>query len=69
MNLADASIIAALNQYQPTIIVNPAAYTAVDKAETDLEQAMAINAHAPKVLAEWAAQHNAFGSLLNRLCV
>jgi dTDP-4-dehydrorhamnose reductase len=60
MDLADpASIMTALNQYQPTIIVNPAAYTAVDKAETDIEQAMAINAHAPKVLAEWAAQHKA----------
>lgn len=60
MDLADpASIITALNKYQPTIIVNPAAYTAVDKAETDIEQAMAINAHAPKVLAEWAAQHKA----------
>ena len=32
MDLADpASIITALNKYQPTIIVNPAAYTAVDK--------------------------------------
>ena len=60
MDLADpASIISALDKYQPTIIVNPAAYTAVDKAETVIEQAMAINAHAPKALAEWAAQHNA----------
>ncbi len=60
MDLADpASILAALNHYQPTIIVNPAAYTAVDKAETDIAQAMAINAHAPRVMADWAAQHQA----------
>lgn len=60
MDLADPeSILAALNHYQPTIIVNPAAYTAVDKAESDVEQAMAINAHAPKIMAEWAAQHHA----------
>jgi len=60
MDLADpASIVAALDKYQPTIIVNPAAYTAVDKAETVIEQAMAINAYAPKMLAEWAAQHHA----------
>lgn len=60
MDLANPeNIIAALNKYQPTIIVNPAAYTAVDKAETDIEQAMAINAHAPKVMAQWAAQHQA----------
>lgn len=60
MDLADPeSILAALNHYQPTIIINPAAYTAVDKAETDVEQAMAINAHAPKIMAEWAAQHHA----------
>lgn len=60
MDLAQPdSILAALNHYQPAIIVNPAAYTAVDKAETDTEQAMAINAVAPKIMAEWAAQHQA----------
>src|SRR5580658_10018184 len=38
----------------PSAIVNAAAYTAVDKAETDLESAWAINATAPGVIAEEA---------------
>lgn len=60
MDLTDpASILAALNRYQPAIIVNPAAYTAVDKAETEVELAMAVNAHAPGMMAEWAKQHDA----------
>ncbi len=33
---------ALLEQYQPTIIVNPAAYTAVDKAESESETEAAI---------------------------
>ena len=36
---------------QPDIIVNAAAYTAVDKSETETEMAMAINAGAPKAIA------------------
>ncbi len=39
---------------QPTLIVNPAAYTAVDKAETEPELAMAINGTAPGIMAEEA---------------
>lgn len=41
---------------KPDIIVNAAAYTAVDKAETDLEKCRAINATGPAVLAEEAAK-------------
>lgn len=37
---------------QPSVIVNAAAYTAVDKAESEREQAQAINAQAPQLLAE-----------------
>lgn len=54
-----ASILQVLEKYQPTIIVNPAAYTAVDKAESEQEQAYLINRDAPKTMAEWAAAHNA----------
>lgn len=39
---------------KPDVIVNAAAYTAVDKAETDQEQAFLINAQASGVLAEEA---------------
>ncbi|BAN23953.1 dTDP-4-dehydrorhamnose reductase [Caballeronia insecticola] len=39
---------------KPSLIVNPAAYTAVDKAESDIEVAMRANGEAPGVLAEEA---------------
>ncbi|MEW6989420.1 dTDP-4-dehydrorhamnose reductase [Colwelliaceae bacterium 6441] len=43
---------------QPEIIINAAAYTAVDKAEEEQEASFAINALAPKVLAELAGKMN-----------
>jgi dTDP-4-dehydrorhamnose reductase len=42
---------ATLRDVKPTIIVNPAAYTAVDKAESEPERAQAINGTAPGILA------------------
>ena len=50
---------ALLDQNQPQLIVNAAAYTAVDKAEQEPDLAQAINAQAPGVLAQWAAAHGA----------
>jgi dTDP-4-dehydrorhamnose reductase len=47
-----------LNQFQPQLIINASAYTAVDKAETDIDQAFAINARAPKIMAQYAADHD-----------
>jgi dTDP-4-dehydrorhamnose reductase len=44
---------------QPDIIVNAAAYTAVDMAETESELCMSINAIAPGILAELARQSSA----------
>lgn len=41
-------------EVSPQIIVNPAAYTAVDKAESESELAFAINAKAPGILGEEA---------------
>ncbi len=41
-----------LQSLKPAIIVNPAAYTAVDKAESEPEMAQAINGAAPATLAE-----------------
>ena len=40
-----------IDQTKPDIIINPAAYTAVDKAESESEIAYQINVEAPKVLA------------------
>lgn len=50
-----------IREYRPDVIVNSAAYTAVDKAETDVESAFAVNGIAPGVLAE---EVKALGSLL-----
>jgi dTDP-4-dehydrorhamnose reductase len=56
LDLADKSAIRKLvRQLRPGLIVNAAAYTAVDKAESQTELAFAINAGAPAVLAEEAA--------------
>lgn len=44
---------------KPDIIINAAAYTNVDKAESEPERARAINATGPGVLAEEAKKHNA----------
>nr|VFJ49610.1 MAG: dTDP-4-dehydrorhamnose reductase [Candidatus Kentron sp. DK] len=40
---------------EPDVIVNPAAYTAVDRAETEKESAFAVNGVAPGILGEEAA--------------
>ena len=45
---------------RPDVIVNPAAYTAVDKAETDRDLAFAVNAMAPGIFGEEAAKMGAF---------
>jgi dTDP-4-dehydrorhamnose reductase len=60
-DLSDASAIRALvRTFNPDLIVNPAAYTAVDKAESEPELAHAINAVAPGVLGEEAAKRDAW---------
>lgn len=47
-----------LTRHQPNIIVNTAAYTAVDNAETEIEQAYLINSNAPLLLASVCAELN-----------
>lgn len=41
-----------ITELRPDIVINAAAYTAVDKAETEKELAMKVNAEAPKAMAE-----------------
>ncbi|QWE18911.1 dTDP-4-dehydrorhamnose reductase [Polynucleobacter corsicus] len=48
-----------LNQFQPQLIINASAYTEVDKAETESDLAFAINARAPEIMAQYAADHGA----------
>lgn len=55
-NLENAEGIAhTVKTLKPDVIVNAAAYTAVDKAETDFERACLINGEVPGVLAREAA--------------
>lgn len=62
LDLSNAdSIRQAVRDWRPDIIVNPAAHTAVDKAEAEVDLAHAINAVAPGILAEEAAR---LGALL-----
>jgi dTDP-4-dehydrorhamnose reductase len=59
-DLANAELITVLlNQIKPDLIINAAAYTAVDKAETEIDLAFAINAKAPEIMAQYAVVHNA----------
>ncbi|HCP20353.1 MULTISPECIES: dTDP-4-dehydrorhamnose reductase [Gammaproteobacteria] len=48
-----------LAQIQPNLIVNAAAYTAVDAAEENQQAAQRLNAGLPKQLAEYAKANNA----------
>jgi dTDP-4-dehydrorhamnose reductase len=48
------SIRTTVREAEPMVIINAAAYTAVDKAESDPDLAMAINGTAPGVIAEEA---------------
>jgi dTDP-4-dehydrorhamnose reductase len=51
------TIVPALDRIAPDLIINPAAYTAVDRAEDERDLAYRINGEAPGHIARWAASH------------
>lgn len=66
---APASVLSALADFKPDVIVNAAAYTAVDRAEQEPEAAMALNADGPARLAEAAARRGAVLIHISTDCV
>jgi dTDP-4-dehydrorhamnose reductase len=59
-DLANQDVLSQLlKQFQPQLIINASAYTAVDKAETESDLAFAINARAPEIMAQYAVDHDA----------
>jgi dTDP-4-dehydrorhamnose reductase len=60
LDLADAdATVAVVRSVNPSLIVNAAAYTAVDRAESEPDRARAVNARAPGILAEEARHADA----------
>lgn len=56
LDITDAAgVRATVKEFAPTVIINAAAYTAVDKAETERDLAWKVNALAPELLAEAVA--------------
>src|SRR5437763_14076563 len=61
LDLADTDALRTIvREVRPTHIVNAAAYTAVDRAESEPDLCWRVNADAPRVLAEEAASANAW---------
>lgn len=52
LNIADPFLASKLNQINPDLIINAAAFTNVDDAETHIEQAYRLNKDAPRFIAQ-----------------
>jgi len=52
------AIAETLDRIAPDLVVNPAAYTAVDKAEDEPHLAMRVNGEAPGIFGRWAMRHD-----------
>jgi dTDP-4-dehydrorhamnose reductase len=61
LDLADLQEVETLlNRIRPDLVINAAAYTAVDQAENDSRTAFCLNAELPACLARWSKRHSAF---------
>ena len=59
LNLAQLTDISStLDRLKPDLVINPAAYTAVDKAEDEPELALRVNGEGPAIVGQWAALHS-----------
>jgi dTDP-4-dehydrorhamnose reductase len=52
---SESSVVEAMLRFRPNALINAAAYTAVDKAESDRDAAYALNERVPRLLAEVSA--------------
>lgn len=60
LDITDADAVReALDDAAPTVVINAAAYTRVDDAESDEAAALQVNGEAPGTLAHWCAAHDA----------
>lgn len=55
----EAEVFLQLHLAKADLIINASAYTAVDKAETEVDLAFAVNAKAPELMASYAAENGA----------
>ena len=55
----ESDVLAVLNNAKANLIINASAYTAVDKAENEVDLAYAVNAKAPELMARYAAENDA----------
>ncbi|QWD60372.1 dTDP-4-dehydrorhamnose reductase [Polynucleobacter sp. MWH-UH35A] len=55
----EGEVLEQLNAAKADLIINASAYTAVDKAETEIDLAYAVNARAPELMAQYAVASNA----------
>lgn len=56
--LEPKAVVTYLETFQPELIINTSAYTAVDKAEAEIDACDLVNHQTPAAIAEWVARNN-----------